>query len=65
MWFICLWWAKLWYFLRVIPNGNWGPEYIAISWYSRFNKKRADELAEEYFPGSTQDDGWHYEDETQ
>lgn len=53
MWFICLWWARLWYFLKVLENGPWGPEYTAIAWYSRFNKKRAEELAEEHLPGST------------
>ena len=59
MWGICLWWARLWYFFKVIPNGNWGPEYYAIPWYRRFNKKKADELAEEYYPGIME---WHYED---
>lgn len=50
MWRVCLLWAQFLYFLRVLPHGNWGPEYTAVSWYSRFNLSEAIEMSHAHFP---------------
>lgn len=60
MFLVCRIWARLLYWTWLLPHGNWGPDYYAVSNYIRltqrlylffFNKnRRAQDLANVMFP---------------
>jgi len=50
MWWLCRFWARIEGWMGWEDVSVAGPDYNAIAYYSKFNQKRADELAEEMFP---------------